>query len=903
MFPTGMRTASDPLHRARTGAAQGASRTHSPLLALLLIACLGALVQLGCTHRTLGRPVFMGASATAGVGAAAATSSGDQLPVDLAVAYDAVVVASHDEAVRLGDGLFYQRPSEAAIEQIEAATSQRPTIVFAIDWLFWPAYAPLPSAAAGGADELRLERVRGALALLERFDGAGAPLVIGTVPSLDGGGFENLPGEASAAASPAEHDAARVAAPGPAHATAPEAGPDVGLEAGPEAGTPMPSRRPSATALGRINDAIVQWAADRPWVTVLPLDEFMAQHLRTPAGAPLLQPDGLHPTAEGLVFLVQQSMAQLAAKGLVTERDWRRDVPASDAALETAARRSLDAPAAGWLDKAAAVLAYRELGDALGTTPPDCARAEKAAKRLFEIAPRLDDDPTGMGLGAMLAADAARVAMAACPQTATSVRRCVERLAFDIRRPRPNPFRLSLWTELALLLGARDEVVDRALALAGETAAGGRMGDADGPALEDYDDTLDRVEDLLRDAPPAADGRRNNRTAIVALRGGVPAHLARGMVLLEDLDDPSPHLDRLGAPQVAAGLPPVIQFPPSREDARWNRALQRTVLPMLALIGDLEAAAAEGDADSAKGAQLLTEALEGRLGLAGRGAAIGQAPQAITRSSGDGPRACWAISSWGEFDVTARNLWLRGADASGSASTTREPRDLDDTEVRRLLVELATLDLLLAGAPAHVVGQIGDFDAAAGVLTILDGQSFVTSSPDTATPGEQQLVSRPAASSDRRRQSTQARADSWSAVALGDCPDLAALEAALWKAAADAGLDLAQPIPLRLEGRFEALSLRVDRSTAVDVASGGAGRGAARSAPLEPARLEVGPRSATLVGLISPWAIGTIVRPGRTTRLHAIWSDASGQRHTAEVEGLRGASGLSLALPAPTMAP
>ena len=115
--------------------------------AVLLIAIL-SLTTLGCSHPVLGRPALLGASVTSGAGAAVtpgqpfastpttrttptASSQRPQrdaetIAVDAAVAYSAVIAASHTTPLLLGDSGVFIDPDAALSDQVAAAAAWSP---------------------------------------------------------------------------------------------------------------------------------------------------------------------------------------------------------------------------------------------------------------------------------------------------------------------------------------------------------------------------------------------------------------------------------------------------------------------------------------------------------------------------------------------------------------------------------------------------------------------------------------------------------------------------------------------------------------------------------------------------------------------------------------------------------
>lgn len=831
-----------------------------------------------CQHATLGKPAFVGASATAGVGAATSADPEGELPVDLAVAYDAVVEVGHDDAHRCADGLFYQRPVEAAREQAAALADTEPSVVFAVDWLFWAAYAPVsdrgptatalregPMPALGGAgiqpsDALtqRLHRVDAALIELEALDAAQTPVVLGDIPSFAG-------------------DAATL---------------------------DRPVSTLSATDVAVLNARVATWAAARPWVVVLPVSSLAAGPRTLPDGTPLMQPDGLHPTAAGLVVMMQQSMAQLESRGLVKAGQWRRDPAAAMDRLPKAAREALDAPAAGWLDKAGMYLAYRSLEEQLDAEPVDCDAAVESVGRLFGPAPTLEKDPSGMGFGVTMATWAGRAALEKCPGALVPLRRCADRLGLDIRRSHPNAFRLELWAQLSEMLGRDREVDDRLARLCREL----------GPAWGDLAPVINQACARLRQA--SGDDWASAaaaRARVVAMLGGAQPTLARGQWVLEQNartrrdhgTEPTTRsvaspVDRRNAP-----LPlPQIDFPPSN-DARadlWMRS--ERARGAMAYLADLRGAAANGVADVEAASRDLLETIRASVGDDG----IAVAMDRMWRE-----QDCVFLPNGG---VVMRGYVEPAQRINWGPFVGEEPLSLSfegvvqPKQVTSQRPSPPAMQQLMDHRPAIAIGLTGRFGAPDGAFTFIDGESVVTRMDDstvgdagTTDGAAMALVSRPAAADDQPAVSIRPAPSEWVERPLGGVADLPGLWAVVWREAQLAGVDIAFPFGVRIDGSFESITVRVERGaeSAPSPTEATSSMALLFGAPLPitrtPTLVDLRDVDASLVGVVAPWSICRAVRPDTPMTLHAVWVDAGGTKHTAEVVGVRGGTGLSARLP------
>ncbi len=221
------------------------------------------------TSPVLKRIAVVGASVSGGFGLEAEVGG----RVVLADALDAAVSGEHAPVVSAAERLFFIDPSMLAEKSVSRVLKARPTLVVAVDFLFWFGYGTV----AREAD--RLTRLEEGLAYLERFS---CPCVVGDIPDM------------SAAI-----------------------------------GTMLAARQvPKKETLRRLNDRIRQWAKKRKDAATLSLSAFMETlragktvRLGAYAGTRevLLQQDQLHTTLEGTAYL--------AAVALDTVRRARTDIP------------------------------------------------------------------------------------------------------------------------------------------------------------------------------------------------------------------------------------------------------------------------------------------------------------------------------------------------------------------------------------------------------------------------------------------------------------------------------------------------------------------------------------------------------------------------------------------------
>ena len=225
----------------------------------------------------LDRVVVLGASMSGGY----ALQPELRATVQLGDVLDCLLPEREVETIDLGDTYLFRDPRSRGADAMARALAEEPSLVVAVDFLFWFAYtswSPGPS---------RVEDLEAGLALLDRYDG---PLIVGDIPDM----------------TPA-------------------------LEGiSPFFGFPLlfPHMIPSNRVRSRLNARIAEWAAARGDVVVAPIAEMVDRMLAGdeiavrgnvwPAGSieALLQSDLLHPTAEGVIAMCIVTMDRF-----VTERE------------------------------------------------------------------------------------------------------------------------------------------------------------------------------------------------------------------------------------------------------------------------------------------------------------------------------------------------------------------------------------------------------------------------------------------------------------------------------------------------------------------------------------------------------------------------------------------------------
>ena len=406
--------------------------------AVLLIAIL-SLTTLGCSHPVLGRPALLGASVTSGAGAAVtpgqpfastpttrttptASSQRPQrdaetIAVDAAVAYSAVIAASHTTPLLLGDSGVFIDPDAALSDQVAAAAAWSPSVVIAVDWLFWPVHQSLPSdLPAKERATRRLASVEAALAELDRFT---CPIVIGDVPEMKRAAGHLLR---------EEHDP----------------GDEVRAEA---------------------NRRLAAWATARPNRFVLPVSELAdAVNAGTPIEAGgflyrngeaqrLLQQDGLHATPEGLAVLMAAAADRLVEEGLATESDRRQDLGEIALVMEREAIAAKNRSRLGLFETVSLGALWDRYRDRMAAR--DDAGAAEILERMLARLESFDTDPLGEGATAIsigFGLSALDMSFGQDPKTRAVYERHWRALMSEALADAPQPWRFFLWLQYAAQL-------------------------------------------------------------------------------------------------------------------------------------------------------------------------------------------------------------------------------------------------------------------------------------------------------------------------------------------------------------------------------------------------------------------------------------------------------------------
>jgi hypothetical protein len=233
----------------------------------------------------LTRVVAVGASLTAGAGVSPDDRERSLLEAGVPLV-DVLAAASTCEACAFQsfhNAFFFTAPMKTGPQLLEKALARDPTLVVALDFLFWFGYGAgdregLPIRS----EEQRLRLLEEGLVLLERVE---CTLIVGDFPDMS---------------------------------------PAVGKMI-------APAQMPRPETLTALNEMVHGWAAQRPNVVLVSLadavtkmrsnEAFTLGGREWPAGsaAGLMQKDELHPTLAGAIAVVEIAVHELAARDLVRE--------------------------------------------------------------------------------------------------------------------------------------------------------------------------------------------------------------------------------------------------------------------------------------------------------------------------------------------------------------------------------------------------------------------------------------------------------------------------------------------------------------------------------------------------------------------------------------------------------
>ena len=145
---------------------------------LLLIVFIGGCFQY-TKPITIERVAVTGASVTAGYGLITPPIKGNfgGYPINLKHIVDAMILAPHEEVAYFGHPMFFARPVVYGSELIEKVTAHEPTLIVAVDYLFWFAYGNVGFSG----EEYRIKKFKDGLSILENIQ---THLIIGNIPDV-----------------------------------------------------------------------------------------------------------------------------------------------------------------------------------------------------------------------------------------------------------------------------------------------------------------------------------------------------------------------------------------------------------------------------------------------------------------------------------------------------------------------------------------------------------------------------------------------------------------------------------------------------------------------------------------------------------------------------------------------
>lgn len=214
---------------------------------------------------------ILGASVSAGfIDGAAIGGSDENRTVAMLPLVRNWLRAAGGQARSRADAMMFLDAEKSGASQVERALKSEPTVVLAVDYLFWFGYGYRGEVVdAGGAPDAtvdpRLETFEKGLDLLGRFS---CPVLVGDLPDMTGAARRML----------------------------------------------RPGQIPAPASLSRLNERLLAWAAGRPNVRVFPLARLVAAMKRDGALLPLeepfqappgsmLQTDKLHANRVGMAYL------------------------------------------------------------------------------------------------------------------------------------------------------------------------------------------------------------------------------------------------------------------------------------------------------------------------------------------------------------------------------------------------------------------------------------------------------------------------------------------------------------------------------------------------------------------------------------------------------------------------
>lgn len=256
------------------------------IVPLFLCVSLLLTVLAGCAGHIepnpLRRVAVTGASVTAGFGLSTPPIEGDlgAYPINMKHIVEGMINVPHEEVAYFGDLVFFRHPDEKGGELIDKLVAYDPSLIVAIDFLFWYAYGGTGNTP--DAAQYRRDKFEQGLAHLDKLD---TPIILGNLPDM------------------------RKAV-----------------------GRFLSQRQiPSVETINSLNTRLREWAVGKSNVFLVNSHDIVESLMNDskiqvfdhtwPAGSrsKLLQPDKLHPTFEGTVGISMLIAEALGGKGLHTD--------------------------------------------------------------------------------------------------------------------------------------------------------------------------------------------------------------------------------------------------------------------------------------------------------------------------------------------------------------------------------------------------------------------------------------------------------------------------------------------------------------------------------------------------------------------------------------------------------
>ena len=150
------------------------------LILLVFIASFTSCTK-ATTPSILGRVAVTGASVTAGHGVKTLPIKGDfgAYTINMKHILEGMINVPHDDVEYFGDLLFFTNPRAYAKDFVEQINNHKPTLLVAVDFLFWFGHGSTPIDRDPA--KYRMEKMNFALDLLDQVD---CQIVVGNLPNV-----------------------------------------------------------------------------------------------------------------------------------------------------------------------------------------------------------------------------------------------------------------------------------------------------------------------------------------------------------------------------------------------------------------------------------------------------------------------------------------------------------------------------------------------------------------------------------------------------------------------------------------------------------------------------------------------------------------------------------------------